>query len=143
VAELKKLIAMTPDHWLGHFELSGVYARGSRLDEARAEGEKAVDLSGGAPIAITRLACVCHALGDTGRGNDLLDRLKTRSLDTYVSPSFFAWVHLARGEPESALRMLEEALRIKDPWLCFTRLYCRPFFPSDSRVDALLKEVGW
>jgi len=143
VAELKKVIAMTPDHWLGHFELSGVYARGSRLDEARVEGHKAVELSGGASITVARLASVCHLLGDAGRGSELLERLKTRSLDTYVSPSFFAWVHLARGEPEPALRRLEEALRIKDPWLCFTRLYTRPFFPSDSRVDALLKDVGW
>ena len=134
IADLRELIRTMPASWLAHYELCGVYAQLGRLEEAREAGERAV--------ALSRLACVCHAKGDKERGGELFEILSERSRDSYVAPSFLAWVHLACDEPEAALERLGEAARVKDPWLSFTRLHGRVFYRFDSRVDQLLERAG-
>jgi len=143
VAELEKQVALQPGFWLAHYELARAYQAGSRLGEARAVGEKAVELSGGVSVTVARLACICYALGDTARGDELLQQLLERSERGYVPPSFLAWAYLARGDLDECLRWLEKAQQDKDLWRCFTRLHTRPFLPAGSRVDAFVEEVGW
>ena len=44
---------------------------------------------------------------------------------------------------DQAARLLEQAREIKDPMFVATRVFTRPFFPSGSAVDAILKKAGW
>jgi len=140
--ELERLLRMFPDHWLPYHDLSDLYARGSRLDEARSMGEKALELSGHASATVFQLACVCYLGGDRQRGGELFEELQKRASERYVSPSFLAWVHLARGEPAEALDRLREAARINDPWLPFHPLFSPALVPDDPRVSAFMKEIG-
>jgi serine/threonine-protein kinase len=140
VAELEKLVEAEPDHWLPHHDVSDLYARGERFEEARAEGERAVGLSEGASIAVAQLACVCHFMGDRDRGDELLDQLTERARRSYVAPTFLAWVGMARGDSEEAVRRIDEAARIQDPWLCFTRWYMPHHLLLDDRTGVQLKE---
>jgi hypothetical protein len=134
---------MLPNHWLPHHELSGVLAAHQDLEEARTEGERAVAHSGGASVAVARLACICSLQADEKRGGELLDLLERRSREAYVAPSFFGWVHLARQESARALARLRQASALKDPWLSFTRLYVGAFCRLDPPVQELLREAGW
>ena len=106
-------------------------------------GEKAVQLSAAMSVALSRLACICYQAGDTSRGDEVLEQLKKRSEEAYVAPSILAWVHMARGANDQAARLLEQAREIKDPMFVATRVFTRPFFPSGSAVDAILKKAGW
>ncbi len=54
---------------------------------------------------------------------------------------YLAWIHLARGEPDAAVRMVDEALEHNDGWLTFHR-YFSPPLPGDPRIDARLEEIG-
>ncbi len=47
VEQLQNTIALDPAHWQPHYHLSNVYLDRARIDEASAEAEKAVELSGG------------------------------------------------------------------------------------------------
>lgn len=143
IDELEKLVALMPGFWLAHYELARAYQNISRLVEARASGEKGVELSAGASMPAARLACICYQAGDTSRGDDVFAQLKKRCEETYVAPSVLAWVHMARGENEQAARLLKQAREIKDPMFVATRVYTRTFFPYGSEVDAILKRVGW
>ena len=143
VDELEKLVALMPRFWLAHYELARAYQSSSRLAEARAPGEKGVELSAGRSMATARLACICYQAGDTSRGDEVLEQLKKRSEEAYVAPSILAWVHMARGANDQAARLLEQAREIKDPMFVATRVFTRPFFPSGSAVDAILKKAGW
>jgi TolB-like protein/Flp pilus assembly protein TadD/predicted Ser/Thr protein kinase len=143
VGELEKLVALMPGFWLAHYELARAYQSCSHLAEARAPGEKAVQLSAGASMAVARLACICYQAGDTSRGDEVFAQLKKRSEEAYVAPSVLAWVHMARGENDQAARLLEQARETNDPMFVMTRVYTRPFFPSGSAVDAILKKAGW
>jgi hypothetical protein len=100
-------------------------------------------LSAGASMPAARLACICYQAGDTSRGDEVFAQLKKRSEEAYVAPSVLAWVYMARGENDQAARLLEQAREINDPMFVATRVYTRPFFPSGSAVDAILKKAGW
>jgi serine/threonine protein kinase len=141
VAELENLVEAEPDHWLPHHDVSDLYTRGERFEEARAEGKRAVGLSGGASVAVAQLACVCHFMGDRDRGDELLDQLTERARRSYVAPTFLAWVCMARGDSEEAVRHIDEAARIQDPWLCFTRWYMPHHLLLDDRTGVQLKEL--
>ena len=138
---LENVVAMHPHHWIPHYHLGFLYMGRDRVEEARAENEKAVELSGGVSAAITQLACCHYLLGDTGHGDELFEALQQRARASYVPPTFLAWVHLTRGEIDDALEQLHEAVRGKDPWLPFNRLMASVFHPGgDPRIDALLEE---
>ena len=64
------------------------------------------------------LAFLGHAYGTTGRQADarhLIEELKLRSRETYVSPLTFAIIHIGLGERDDAFRELEQAREAADP----------------------------
>jgi serine/threonine-protein kinase len=135
---LEEQIARTPHLWMPHYFLSACLGVRGRLAEARLEAEKALDLSGGSSITLSNLVCLCHLLGDRERGEDLFQRLRQRAEAGYVTPMFLAWAHLARGETDQALRRVEDALAVNDPWVTVHRLYSPALVPAEPRVDTLI-----
>jgi tetratricopeptide (TPR) repeat protein len=140
LAELEKLVAMDPNHWLPYHELALQYFRGSRFDDALAHGEKAVELSGGGSAAVMQHGCLSYLAGNRERGDELSALLDARARESYVSPSFLAWIRLARGEIGPVDALLEEAARIKDPWLGFLRLLTPSIIPPGPQVDGWIEK---
>jgi TolB-like protein len=139
---LEAVAAMHPYHWMPHNQLSFHHGLDGRMEEARAEAEEAVKLSGRHSSAVTQLACVCFLQGEAGRGAEMLEILRKRARATYVPPTFFAWIHLARGEPDEAFEQLERGVRGLDPWFTLHRFMAPPNAPDDPRVNALIEEIG-
>ena len=83
-------------------------------EEAIAEYEKAVDLSGGSPYAMAFLAITYYEYGENVKAEQLFDSLMQRSRDEYVSPVFFYLIHKTRGELDLAYEWLERALNEHD-----------------------------
>jgi hypothetical protein len=84
---------------------------------------------------------ICYRLGDQETGDAHFDRLQQRAQKGYLSPMFLAWLHLARGESEDALRRGKEALSANDPWVCSHRLMCPVIVPADPLLDDVLTTV--
>ena len=122
-----------PRYWL-----SFALARGGRFVEARVAAEKALELSDGSSLTLYHLAIICYRFGEKQSGDALFARLQHRARTGYVSPMFLTWVHLARGEPEAALRCAREALIAKDPWVFPHRVICPAIVPADQHVDDLI-----
>jgi len=135
---IEQQAAMTPHLWMPRYWLSLALARGGRFGEARVAAEKALELSAGSSLTLCHLANICYRLGDKQSGDALFARLQRRAQTGYVGPMFLTWVHLARGEPEAALRCAEEALAAKDPWVIPHRMICPAVVPADPLVDDLL-----
>jgi len=128
----------TPYLWMPRYFLSLVLAESDRLKDARAQAEKAVQLSGDNSVTLSHLAILCAATGDHARSGDLLARLQQRAEAGYVPPMLLAWAHMARGETEAALHRVQEALAAKDPWVSFHGIYNRAIVPPEPSVDALI-----
>jgi len=141
IGRLERLVALDPNHWLPHHVFGDLYFRAGRLDEAIAASTRAVALSGGNSIAITQLSCLSYLGGAIEQANEHLEKLKKRSHEAYVPPTFFSWIYWARGERAEALRWIEEATRINDPWLPFHRMM-EPLFPADPSIEAALQRYG-
>jgi serine/threonine protein kinase/tetratricopeptide (TPR) repeat protein len=128
-----------PAHWF----LGKVYAHERADDHAIAELQKAVDATGRAPVFLGTLG---WALGFAGRTTDaerVLDELRARSAQEYVSPMCFAYVHAGRGEPLIAVEKLREALAERAAFATWIKV--EPMFDSlrgDPGFDALLDSLG-
>jgi len=137
-AELAKIVMIDPTHWLPHFGLAMSAAGSARLDEALSGSEKAVELSGGASMAVTLLACVCQALGDERRAGELERELLDRAHRGYVAPTPLAWVADSRRDVEAAVRWLERAAAGRDPMFCFYRTMPATLLSGDRKIEAVL-----
>ncbi len=138
---IERQVSMNPHLWMPKYWLSVALASEGRFEEARAAGEKALELSGGSSLTQCILAMICYRLGDRQAGDALFTLLQQRTQTGYVAPMFLAWLHLARDEPEAALSRAEEALNAKDPWASSHRLMSPVFVPTDPRVDDLIAGV--
>jgi Flp pilus assembly protein TadD len=135
---IERQVATTPHLWMSRYWLSVGLALGGCFAEARVAAEKALELSGGSSLTLYHLASICYRLGEKQAGDALFARLQQRAEAGYVAPMFLTWVHLARGEPEAALRCAGEALTAKDPWVSPHRVMCPAIVPADPLVDDLL-----
>jgi serine/threonine protein kinase/Flp pilus assembly protein TadD len=138
---IERQVAMNPHLWMPKYWLSVALASGGCFEEARAAAEKALELSGGSSLTQCNLAMICYRLGDQKSGDALFTLLQQKAQGGYVAPMFFSWLHLARGEPEAALRCAEEALAAKDPWVTTHLVMSPAILPADPHINNLVAGV--
>jgi serine/threonine-protein kinase len=138
-----KALAMDPDHWQLHLHLGMAYLHASMVENTAAAWEKAVDLSGGASVALGWLAAAYYLMGKSPEADRLLARLNERAKQAYVSPLLFAWISVARREPKAVLVYMERAIQERDCFLDFGGIMPPQIRPSGPEVDALLAKAGF
>ncbi len=140
---LERTIEIDPTSWQPHYHLAWEYLSQSRLEEAAGEAKKAVELSGGASIALMLHSSASYLTGRTGEADELLERLLERGRQVYVPPIFIAWINMSRGRIDETYSWIEKAIEADDPWLNFNRLSPAPIRARGKRIEALLKNAGW
>ncbi len=141
---LRMTITMNPNYWLSHYFLGYAYIGKSMIEEAIAEFEKAVDLSGGAPLVVSKLAAAYYESGKKAKTEELLASLEQRSRDGYVQPICFYVIHKVRGDQDKAFEWMKRACEERDsylPWLRVTAVD-RYRIPDEPRYKALLEKAG-
>jgi serine/threonine protein kinase/Flp pilus assembly protein TadD len=141
IAGVERMIALEPNHWLPHHVLGDLSSRLSRMSDAIDASSRAVELSARNSVTVSQLAWLNLLAGQRDRGNELLAELTKRSRQSYVPPSFLAWVHLARGDIEETLHQLQEAARMMDAWLIFHRK-ATAMFPCAPQVEDAADRLG-
>jgi TolB-like protein/Flp pilus assembly protein TadD len=132
VQQAHKTIDLDPDLVPGHEILGQIYEDRGKLDEAIAEYRKANALE----ATPANFAMLAHAYAKTGRlaeARKILDKLTDLSAQRYVGAYPLAIVHLALGEKEEALRLLEKSFAERD-------ILLQGLFGSikmDKRLDSL------
>jgi TolB-like protein/Flp pilus assembly protein TadD len=120
-----------------------VLVRQGRLQEGIAEIDRAVSMSGRNTRVIATLG---NAYGLAGRAADagaILDELKARSQQTYVSAYYLALVYAGMGMPDQVFEHLESAIEERQPYLVL--LNVEPQFlglRADSRFQAIVRRIG-
>ena len=138
-AELEKIVAIDPNHWLPHWGFAMSAAGKAHLDQARLESEKAVELSGRASMAVTLLVCVSEALGDAHRAGELEEELRERARRGNVAPTQFAWIADVRRAAAAAVHWLERAAATRDPLFPFYRMMPATLLSADPAIEAMLR----
>ena len=89
------------------------------------------------------LGCAYARMGRTGDARKVLEDLKFRASQGYVSASQIARVHGALGEKDDAFAWLERGYLERDTWLTFLRADAiNDSLRADSRFTNLTRRVG-
>jgi Flp pilus assembly protein TadD len=132
---------MDPNFGLAHNHLGQAYLQNHLNDEAVAELQEAVKLSGGSPTCIANLARAYGASGKRGEAANLLSDLKKRSSPDHSYASEIAVIYGSLGDTDQAMSWLEKGYEERfNPGVLL-----RPGFDSlrgDRRFQELERRVG-
>ena len=108
IEQLQKTIAMDPNFDLAHWFLGQAYEDKGRVTEAIQEYEKAIKLNSD-PTVLASLARAHALAGDNEIAGKILADLTNQSKQRYIPAYPLAVVHLALGNKDEALRLLEKS----------------------------------
>ena len=112
ITSSRAVVVLDPQFAMGHYFLGLALEQARRLPEAIESLESSVNLSGSAE-SFGALAHACAAAGNTVRARRILSELELRATQRYDSPVVRAQVHVALGEYERAVELLDEAQSLR------------------------------
>jgi TolB-like protein/Tfp pilus assembly protein PilF len=143
IEQLRRTIDLDPNYPVTYWILGLLLSKTGCYEQAIAEGEKAVKLSGGSPLMSAALAGTFGTAGRTKEAFQLLDDLTNLAKQKYVAPYYFAGVHAGLGEYDRAIEYLEKSYEEHCHWLIY--LHIDPGMDGlrdDQRFQNLLRRVG-
>ncbi|MDP2886180.1 MAG: hypothetical protein Q8P51_14290 [Ignavibacteria bacterium] len=138
--EGRQIVALDPNHFLGHWTLGMQQDAVGLGAEAVTALEKAHQLSGGIPFTLGFLAYVCGRAGCSDKTRALLQGASEAAKSGYIPPSTFALGHVGLGEWDAAFDWWNRAIEVRDPLVMPVKSYL--FFDpvrGDSRYQAMLR----
>jgi serine/threonine-protein kinase len=143
IDQLQRTVDLDPNYPVTHWILGLLLRKAGRFEPAISEGEKGVQLSGGSPLMRAALANTLGAAGRATEARCILDDLTSLAKQKYVSPYYFAGIHIGLGEHERALEYLERCYEEHSHWLIY--LHFDPGMDGlrdDPGFQSLLQRVG-
>jgi serine/threonine-protein kinase len=142
IAHYKRVLEMDPGFARAHVTLGSAYAQKGMHEEAIAEVQKAIELSGDR----SKLAALGRAYAVAGKREAALTAvsdLKALSEERYVTPYVFTLIFASLGEVDEAMAWLRQACDQGVSDLIYLKV--DPFLDNlreDPRFAVLLKKVG-
>ena len=122
IEQLRRTIELEPNYPMTCWILGLALRKSGRYDIAIREGEKGVELSGGSPLMSAALAQTLAIAGKRKRAVKILGDLTKLAKQKYVSPYFFAGIHVGLRERERAMEYLEKAYEDYSHWLIYLHI---------------------
>ena len=143
ITEYRKALELDANFGIAHYFLGQAYLGKGLMDEAVAELEQSVMLTNRSPECVAVLGYAYALSGNRSAAEELAGDLQTRSIDRYVSPVLFAWIHLGLGDHDQVFAYLEQAYQRRAADLIW--LPVRPAFDAircDPRFESFCKRLG-
>jgi eukaryotic-like serine/threonine-protein kinase len=143
IEQLRRTVELEPHYPVTYWILGALLRKMGQLEQAIAEGEKGVKLSGGSPLMSAALAQTLATAGERAKAIQILDDLSNLAKQKYVSPYFFAGIHIGLGEHDRAMEFLEQSYNELCHWLIY--LHIDPSMDalrSNPRFQDLLGRIG-
>ncbi len=122
IAQLRDTLELDPSYEWAHFILGQAYEQKHEFNPARAELQKAVELSHNSPLMISALAHANALSGNQDEALRLLQQLMAQSKKRYVSPFYVATVYIGLGKTETAMDWMEKAFADRSNGLVFLKV---------------------
>jgi TolB-like protein len=143
IEQFQKALEIDQNYFDAYNGLGLSYIEKGMYEEAITAAQKAINSSRGHPGTVGFLGYIYGMSGKKVEAQKLIDGLKERSKEEYVSPLAFAWIYIGLGEKDQAFEWLQKAYEARSPFLI--RIKVVPFYDSlrsDPRFTELLKKVG-
>ena len=129
---------MDPNFAIAHYELGQAFVQKQSYNEAIAEFQKAIELSGGSTSCISNLA---YAYAVSNKRNEAVKILNDRKARSTRNASEIALIYVGLGEKDEAIKWLERAYEEHfNP-----SILVRPAFDpvrSDPRFQHFVRRIG-
>ncbi|MCI0560933.1 MAG: hypothetical protein MN733_20805, partial [Nitrososphaera sp.] len=105
--------------------------------------QKSMNLTGGTPPEVMSLAYAYAMSGKKDEAQKMLNELKERAKQEYVSPMLFSYIYLSLGEKDQVFEWLQKAYEVRDSWVIWLKV-SEPFdsLRSDPRFKELMRKIG-
>ena len=143
VEQLNRTVRLDPTYIRGYLFLAFGYGLKHMYLEALETVKKAVALQGDTIEALPQYAYVLVLAGHRAEGLRILHHLESNLRRQYVSPFDLATIHVALGERDKALALLETAYRERSRGMVYVNV--EPEFAplhSDPRFQAIVARMG-
>jgi serine/threonine protein kinase/Tfp pilus assembly protein PilF len=143
ISQFERVVTLEPSFMFAHYALGDAWTQRGQYERAIAEFDKAIELGG---RFVNHVAALGYAYGRSGnrdRANVLLQELTARATESYVSPMWFALIHLGQSDIDKVFHWLNRALEERDGSLILITAAVE-FDPvrEDPRFKALLDTMG-
>ena len=141
VQQSKKTLQLDPNFAIGHYELGQAFEQKNMHDEAIAEFQKAIDISGHSGVLDSSLAYVYAVLGRTEEASKIAKDLEARRDQNPSAEANIALIYVGLGDHDQAMIWLNKGYEARfNP-----SILLRPAFDplrSDVRFKELLRRIG-
>jgi len=144
IEHYRRGLELDPTFFWSYLWIGEAYVEKGMHEEAIAEIRKAVALSAGNARVLATLGYAYAVSGRRSEALKVLNDLRARSKQSYVSPYFIALVYAGLGENDRTLQWLEKAYQERHPYLLLLKV--QPVFRklrSDSHFQDLLRRIGF
>jgi tetratricopeptide (TPR) repeat protein len=137
----EKTLQLDPNFAIGHYELGQAFEQKHMHDEAVAEFQKAIDISGHSGVLDSSLAHVYAVLGRKGEATKIAKDLETHRDQNPSAEANIALIYVGLGDLDEAMIWLNKGYDARfNP-----SILLRPAFDplrSDTRFKELLHRIG-
>jgi adenylate cyclase len=102
---------MDENFMLTHYWLGRAYLEKKNFVSAISSLKKSVELSKDEPMMTAALATAYAASGDRKKATTLLNSLKSKTKNRYISPYYLAAIEVALGQPDEAIEHLRQTVK--------------------------------
>jgi Tfp pilus assembly protein PilF len=142
IEQLQKVIELEPSFPNAHSMLACAYFERARYKDATAEQQKAVELSGRRSGYLSSLGCYYAATGRRAEAVQILKELEARYAKREASGQSIAFVNIAFGDKDQALKWLENDFQQHRAALPEIADWFWDDLHSDPRYLDLLRRMG-
>jgi len=142
-AQYQRALAIDQNFYTAYESIGEILAFKGRYQESIVQLQKALELSGGDPLAKAYLAFALGKSGKRAEAQKLLDEIKHDALTRYVPNYAIAMAYIGLGQKDEALSAVLKNADVHDTAAAFAAV--DPMLDdlrSDPRFPELLKRVG-
>jgi tetratricopeptide (TPR) repeat protein len=143
VRVLRETLAINPKFTVVQMTLGLVYLEQTLYEDALEAIKKEEEAQGELnPVLESITGIIYQRMGQMDKAFTILENLRERSEEVYISSYYLAALNLALGETDRGFALLDKAFKDGDFWV--RELKIDPLFKdvrSDSRFDIILKKL--
>src|SRR5438552_3814010 len=136
-----KTLEMDPNFAVAHYQLGQAFVQKHMHEEAIAEFQRAIELSGGNAAFSSNLAYAYAASGRRAQALKIAKDLESRASESSTADSNIALIYVGLGDNDQAMVWLNKAYRARFNPSILMRPAFDPLRP-DARFQDLLRRVG-
>jgi adenylate cyclase len=143
IAQNKKILDLNPYYWPAAVNLARVYLQKGQNVEAIALLKKIIESGVSNPHPTGILGYAFALAGPKKEAEKILQEFKQQSQNKFISPLYYALIHIGLGNIDQAFELMDEALQEHSWYIPFLKVLPE-FDPlrNDSRFAVLLKKAN-